>query len=215
MSTPAASQQLLLGGDERERLARGGRAPGGELRLAERDHVLGERQPLDELAAAASDRRRRAAPGRASRPGGRGTSASACAERAPSGGAPPAPPLELPQQRADVGAVLRRRAAGGDGEAHRLDGAGEVAAQLAQVGDAGVAGEVRLAVDHRLQLALGVVVAAELDERVDADRRADRARRARPSASARRKSWRASASSPAVASASGVRGVPRTPSARA
>ena len=75
--------------------------------------------------------------------------------------------------------------------------------QLAQVRDPRVGGEVRLAVDHRLQLALGVVVAAELDERVDAHERALRCRRGAPSTSAPPKSWRASASSPAVASAVG------------
>ena len=39
--------------------------------------------------------------------------------------------------------------------------------QLAQVGDARVGGEVGLAVDHVLQRALGLAVAAELDQRVD------------------------------------------------
>ena len=43
--------------------------------------------------------------------------------------------------------------------------------QLAQVGHAGVGREVRLAVDHPLQLALRLAVAAELDERVDEHRR--------------------------------------------
>ena len=164
-------QQLLLGADERERLPRRGLAPGGEFRLAERDHVLGQREPLDELAQPVdvtveprqAERRARVV----------GDQRERLPERAPSGGAPPAPPLELPQQGADVGAVLGRRAAGGDGEAHRLDGAGEVAAQLAQVGGAGVGGEVRFAVEHRLQFAGGVVIAAELDERVDADRRTE------------------------------------------
>ena len=39
--------------------------------------------------------------------------------------------------------------------------------QLAQVGDARVGGEVRLQVDHPLKRALGLFVAAELDQRVD------------------------------------------------
>ena len=174
--------ELLLGGDERERLAALRRAPGGELGLAERDDVLGEREPLGH-AAQAPDRRgrgcgrspRRAAPGPASAAAKPRHHRQRLAERAPRRVRLAAAPLQLAQQREHVGAVLRRRAARGGGEAHRLRRAVQVPAQLAQVGDAGVGGEVGLAVDHRLQLALGLVVAAELDQRVDAHEGADRA----------------------------------------
>ncbi len=95
------------------------------------------------------------------------------AELLPRGAVVAAAALQLAQQRADVRVVLRRGPAGRDGEAHRGRRALEVAVQLAQIGDAGVGGEVGLAVDHRLQLAcVGGGVAAELDERVDADERA-------------------------------------------
>ena len=73
------------------------------------------------------------------------------------GGADPAAgELQVAQQRVDVGAVLGRPAAGGDGEAHRLHGAGQVAVELADVGDARERGEVGLEVDHALQDALGL-----------------------------------------------------------
>ena len=45
---PARAQQALLGADEREVAAPGGGPPGGELGVAERDDVLGQRQPLDD-----------------------------------------------------------------------------------------------------------------------------------------------------------------------
>src|SRR6185503_21044040 len=73
------------------------------------------------------------------------------------------------EQRLDVGDVLGRTAAGGDRQAHRVERAGQVAVQLAQVGDARVGGQVGLQVDHALQRARGGAVAAELDLGVDDD----------------------------------------------
>jgi len=81
--------------------------------------------------------------------------------------APAAQELEVAEQRLDVGDVLSGLAARCDGEAHRLDGAGEVAAQLAQVGHPRISGERRLAVDGLLQRRDGRAVTAELDLCVD------------------------------------------------
>ena len=174
MSTPAARCSCCSAATSARSRRPARVAAGRELGLAERDHVLGQRQPLDD---APQPRDRRARPLEPREPGvsaaGKsGDERQRALEGAPRRAVPPAAPLELAEQRAHVGVVLRRGAAGGDGEPHRLRGAVEVAVQLAQVGDPRVAGEVRLAVDHRLQLALGLVVAAELDQRVDADRRA-------------------------------------------
>ena len=75
--------------------------------------------------------------------------------------------LEPAEQRAHVGVLLGRRAAGRHRRAHGGQRAGEVAVQLAEVGHARVGGEVGLAVDHLLQRAAGLGVAPELDEGVD------------------------------------------------
>ena len=172
-------------------------------RGAARSRVEPRREPL----AARVPRPSRARPGLARRrwPG---TSASARSNARRAARGPAAAALQLAQQRADVGAVLRRRAAGGDRQAHRLAAPGEVAA-AARAGRRPA--RSRRGSGLRSTIACSsrsaVVVAAELDQRVDAHERADRARARGPSASAPRKSWRASASSPAVASASGVRGV--------
>src|SRR5439155_25358091 len=83
----------------------------------------------------------------------------------------PAPvELEVSEQGLDVGQVLGGGAAGAHRQSHRLHGPVEVAVQLAEIGDARVGGEGGLAVDERLQRAVGVAVAAQLDVRVHQDR---------------------------------------------
>ena len=71
-----------------------------------------------------------------------------------------------------------------DGELHRVDRPGNVAEQLARVGDPGIRGKARLDARHRVESLEGGVVAAELDERIADDavvasgRRRDRMRAA-------------------------------------
>ena len=209
VSTPAASSSCCSAATSAS-VSRAGLAAGRELRLTERDHVLrgaGAARPTG----AAGRRHRRAAPARAGA-GGRGPARAPGTTRA-AARRPRPRRSSSPSSGADVGAVLAGRPAGGDRRAHRLDRAGEVAAQLAQVGGAGVGGQVRFAVEHRLQLALG----ARRSGRARRARRRGSARRSTPGAPAERerppKSWRASASSAGRGEASGVRGVPSTPSA--
>ena len=183
----------------RRRRARGRAAPRPSARRRARSRRA--RRRTRAAAAASTTRRERARdrarasvaappraqprpPGRApaGSPGRRASAAAIRRERRRAGR--PRARSSSPSSALTYGVVLRRRAAGGDGQAHRARGAREVAVQLSQVGHPRVGGEVRFAVDHPLQLALGVLVAAELDERVDADRAADAPRARRPSASA-------------------------------
>src|SRR5215207_2389705 len=183
-----AGEQPPLGPDQREVAARGGRAAGGQLGLAEADHVLRQRQPGGQHAPAA-DRSAEVPAGRVDpreaglrrRVPGHGRERGTV--RRPRRRRPPARQLDAAEQRMHRGRALARRSAGVDRAPHRGGRAGEVAVQLAQVGDAGVAGQRRLGVDHPLQHALGGAEAAELDERVDERRiRCERARPRRASA---------------------------------
>ena len=91
--TPARASSRCCDAHEREVLARGARPPGRQLRLAERDDVLGQRQPRDERAVAADGGRPtcpRARPAALARPRagaylGRVASARAYAARASPG----------------------------------------------------------------------------------------------------------------------------------
>ena len=170
-----ARQQSPLRAHQGEGAPRGGRPPGGELELPERDHVLGQRQAGDD-APHRGDRGAQVAArrGEPRTPGARGQEARDAGERlgvvargprrAPAGG------LEVAVQHLDGGDVLRRAGAGRDGEPHRVRGAREVAVQLAQVGDPRVGGQPGPPVGEALQRALGGAVPAELDERVDEQR---------------------------------------------
>ena len=81
------AQQLLLGVDEREVAPRRVGPAGGELRLAERDHVLGQRQPCRRPGAAARDRRAVEPSSRASPASARRDSPGTSAARARTPGA--------------------------------------------------------------------------------------------------------------------------------
>ena len=138
-----AAEQRLLGAHERQILT--GRAPlsRGQLGLAQRDRVLRQRQPRDDLPPArhcavqvASIRRQPGAAGlgrrvaRRQRQGHR--VGPARVRRAP------AHQREVAAEDFDSGAVLGCRTARGGGQAQRGGRAAEVAAQLAQVRHAGV-----------------------------------------------------------------------------
>ena len=90
-----------------------------------------------------------------------------------------APVVEVELAELDVrpGGRLLRAGRGVDGELHRLDRAGGVAAQLAAVRDAGVGREVGPEPVHRVERVEGLVVAAELDEGVADDAVVPRDRR--------------------------------------
>src|SRR6266545_1126616 len=62
----------------------------------------------------------------------------------------PGAELQVAEEGAHVGQVTGGAGAGGDRLAHGLERAGAVAVQLAEVGDAGQAGEVGPQVDHAL-----------------------------------------------------------------
>jgi hypothetical protein len=161
-----------LGAHERVAALRGGAVAGGRLRLAEGDDVLRKRELRDD-ALQPRDRRPQPAAGdvglREPGLGGRvvGHRRQGAAVVANGGVDLPDLQLEAAEQRAHVGVLLGDGAAGGDRRAHRAQSARQVAVQLAEVGDARVGGEIGLAIDHLLQRAAGLVVAAELDERVD------------------------------------------------
>ena len=186
----AGAEQAPLGGHERQVVPGCARAARRELGLAERDDVLGERESLDD-APQAPDRWPERTPGRldARQPRVGGREAGLCAERRAIGRAgrreAPAVALERTEQHLNVGGALGRRAPGVDREAHRGDRPADVAAQLAQVGHAGVGREAGLDVDEPLKHAAGLVVAPQLDERVDDHRqRPRRLRRERAGAPA-------------------------------
>ena len=211
--TPARAQQRLLRAHERE--------------VAPRPRAPGRRQPASPSAMTYSGsgsrsttpRQRAIAAGVSPRQpspsepglGGRRSPARrpGRAVRAPRGVGVPRWSSSPPSSALHVGHVLRRRAAGGDGQPHRGRRAGEVAVQLAEVGHARVGGEVGLAVDHAA--ARGRRRCSGRARR--ARRRARRARRrvrrrgrAARSTQAPRKSWRESASVPGSVSAPGRAG---------
>ena len=181
-------EQRPLGVDQREVAPARGATAGRQLGLAELDRVLRQREQRRDLLPAGDRAGEVAAGGGQARPPGErgdvvrhgGERRAVCAARL---GEPAAGELEVAQQRLHVGEVLARAAAGRDGARHRVGGPGEVAVQLAEVRHAGVRRQRGLAVDQLLERPLGLVVAAELDERVDQDReRGDRVRRERAGA---------------------------------
>ena len=168
----AGGQQALLGAHEREVARRGHAAAGDLLQLTQGDHVLGQREPRDDSAHARDGAAQVAPCGLDPRePRLRWDVPREARERRavrqPGRTQPAATELEVAQQRLHIGDVLRRGAAGRNRESHRARRAAEVALELTQVRDAGVCGEVGAAVGHLLQGDRGLVVAAELHERVD------------------------------------------------
>jgi hypothetical protein len=172
---PRGAQQSLLRAHQGERPPSLHDAAGRELGLAERDDVLGQREPRDDSLESLDGRAEVPVRGVDAREAGlRGQVGGEHGERLAVGAArgadAAAAQLEVPEQRGDVGDVLRGARPGGDGEAHRLGRAGQVAVQLADVRGACVGAERRLHVEHVLQGRGCRVVAPELDVRVDEDR---------------------------------------------
>ena len=171
---PVGAQQPLLRADQREIVLRGGGAAGGELRLAQADDVLRQRQAGDDVAVGAH---RGAQPAISRRDGGQagqcrdvaGEAGERRAVRVRGLGEQPALELEVAQERLHVGAILGDVATGRDSSLRRCGRACEVTVQLAPVGHARVRGQVRLGVDPLLERAVGLTVAAQLDQAVDDD----------------------------------------------
>ena len=204
VSTPAASSSRSLGARRARRCVAPAFAAGGELasrraRSRTRGGGGARRAPQSPSAPCVGEPssrcERRAARHALAWPG---HSASAWRE------ARAAPRARRPRRRSSspssartYGDVLGRGAAGATARRIASTAPGQVAAQLTQVRHPRVAREVRPAVDHRLQLAL-----ASSSGRARRARRRGSARRSSParapSVRAPRKSWRASASSPAV-----------------